>query len=82
MQAPNRNAATSRSLIMRILVRSWEYRYPRFLGGVRLAVGILLIFLGAVLCGTGFWWGALLMVIGALTMVVAGLLFVLVTSSA
>jgi hypothetical protein len=57
---------------MRILVRSWKYSYPAATAGVRAAIGILLILIGITLCATGFWWGALLMVIGALTMMVAG----------
>jgi len=82
MQAPNHDAARSRALIMKILVRSWEYRYPRFCAGARVAAGILVILIGAILCGSGYWWGALLMAIGALAIIVAGLVFALVTTPA
>jgi hypothetical protein len=82
MQGPNANVAAARALIRTILVRSWEYRYPRFLAGVRVTAGIWVIVVGAILCGAGYWWGALLMVIGALTIVVAGLMFTLVTAPA
>jgi protein-S-isoprenylcysteine O-methyltransferase Ste14 len=82
MQALKGNATPSRSWIMKLLVRRWESRYPRALARGRAAVGICLICLGAVLCGTGFWWGALMMVIGALVIVVAGLMFSLVSSAA
>jgi hypothetical protein len=82
MQASNANAAHSRSVIMKILVRSWEYSYPAATAGVRAAIGTLVILIGVILCVTGFWWGALLMLVGALTMMVAGLMFALVTRAA
>jgi hypothetical protein len=82
MQASNANIAHSRSVIMKMLVRSWEYRNPAVPAGVRTAIGILVILIGITLCATGFWWGALLILIGALTMIVAGLMFALVTRAA
>jgi hypothetical protein len=45
-------------------------------------VGAVVILLGAILCGTGFWWGALVIGLGALAIVVAGLMFALVTAPA
>jgi hypothetical protein len=82
MQRSNANTAHSRSVIMKTLVRSWEYRNPAAIAGVRTAIGILVILIGIALCATGFWWGALLMLIGALTLVVAGLMFALVARAA
>ncbi len=79
MQASNANTAHSRSVVMRILVRSWEYSYPAAFAVVRAVIGAVVILIGLVLCVTGFWWGALVMVIGALTLMVAGLMFALVT---
>jgi hypothetical protein len=67
---------------MKTLVRSWEYRNPAVIAGVRAAIGFLVILIGITLCATGFWWGALLMLIGALTLVVAGLMFALVARAA
>jgi hypothetical protein len=55
MQARNEDTAHTRSLIMKILVRSWEYRHPRAWASVRAAGGIFVIFIGAILCSTGFW---------------------------
>lgn len=81
MQARNADTAHTRSLIMKILVRSWEYRHPRAWASVRAAIGIFVIFIGAILCLGGFWWGALLMLIGALVIIVAGLMFALVTAA-
>jgi len=82
MQASNPNAAHSRSVVMRVLVRSWEYSHPVAAARVRAVIGILGILIGIALCAGGFWWGALLMLIGALTMIVAGLMFALVTRAA
>lgn len=82
MQAPRRNSDPARSLIMKILVRSWEYRRPRVWASMRAAAGTSVIVIGAVLCGTGYWWGALMMGIGALAIIVAGLMFALVTATA
>jgi hypothetical protein len=82
MQALRASAAPSRSWVMKILVRRFEYRRPRALARARAAIGILVIFLGVLLCVTGYWWGALLMLVGALVLVVAGLMFALVSSAA
>ncbi|MGH3231357.1 MAG: hypothetical protein ACRDOA_22725 [Streptosporangiaceae bacterium] len=67
---------------MKVLVRSWEFRRPRLIARMRVAAGSLAILIGAILCGTGFWWGALVMGLGALGLVVAGLMFALVTAPA
>jgi hypothetical protein len=80
MQARYGKNARARSLVMRALVRSWEYRNPQVLASVRSVVGGGVILLGVILCGVGCWWGALVMAVGALTIVVAGLMFALVTT--
>ena len=49
MYAPADNAPSSRSVLMRFLVRSWEYRRPRFWVGVRFACGIFNVVLGVFL---------------------------------
>ena len=71
MQAPNDDATLRRPLIMRILVRPAAYRYPRAYGGVCLAAGLWVLFLGVILCAYGFWWGAALIAVGALELWVA-----------
>jgi hypothetical protein len=81
MQARYGNNA-ARSLVMKALVRSWEYRHPRVWARLRAVAGAVAILVGAILCGTGFWWGALVMGLGALAIVVAGLMFALVTTPA
>jgi hypothetical protein len=43
MYAPYEEAARSRSLIMKILVRKWDYRYPRVFVGVHFAAATLLL---------------------------------------
>ena len=80
MQAPNGNVAHQRALIMKILLRSWDYRHPQASAGVRAAIGIVVIVIGAILCLTGFWWGALVMLVGALVIIVAALMFALLSS--
>jgi signal transduction histidine kinase len=49
MSAPADNVLPPRSVAMRILVRSWEYRRPRLAIGIRLASGIFNVVLGVVL---------------------------------
>ena len=49
MYAPNDNARSSRPVLQRFLVRSWEYRRPRLWVGVRLACGIFNVVLGVLL---------------------------------
>jgi signal transduction histidine kinase len=56
---------------MRILVRPAAYRHPRAYGGVCLAAGLWVLFLGVILCAYGFWWGAALIAVGALELWVA-----------
>jgi hypothetical protein len=42
------------------------YRHPRTIGTVEVVVGVWLVVLAAILCGTGYWWGASLFVLAAL----------------
>jgi len=71
MRAPNDDATPRRPLIMRILVRRAAYRHPRAYGGACLAAGLWVFVLGVILCSYGFWWGALLIAVGALELWVA-----------
>jgi hypothetical protein len=80
VQAEYGSNAGTRAWVMNVLVRSWEYRRPRLFASLRVVAGSLTILVGAILCGTGFWWGALMMGLGALALVVAGLMFALVTT--
>ena len=59
--------APSRSVLMRVLVRSWEYRRPRLAMGVRIACGIFNVVLGVVLLASpGPWaWLAAIPLAGA-----------------
>jgi hypothetical protein len=59
MYAPNDNARSSRSVLMRFLVRSWEYRRPRLWVGVRVACGIFNVVLGVLLLASVRWLGPL-----------------------
>ena len=49
MHAPAEKVTPSRSVLMRFLVRSWEYRRPRLWVGVRVACGIFNVVLGVLL---------------------------------
>ena len=49
LHAPGDKVTPSRSVLMRFLVRSWEYRRPRLWVGVRVACGIFNVVLGVLL---------------------------------
>ena len=49
----------SRSVLMRFLVRSWEYRRPRLWVGVRVACGIFNVALGVLMLASVRWLGPL-----------------------
>jgi hypothetical protein len=65
MHAPTGNAAPPRSVLNRLLLRSWDYRHPRVWAGVRYAVGIWLVFLSGLLLSDGYLWATLLLVAAA-----------------
>ena len=44
----------------------WERRHPRLIVRVRVAIGIWLLAVGAILLGDGYWWGVLMVVPAAL----------------
>jgi signal transduction histidine kinase len=49
MRAPADNVTASQPVLMRFLVRSWEYRRPRLWVGVRVACGVFNVVLGVLL---------------------------------
>ena len=59
MYALNDNAPSSRSVPMRFLIRSWEYRRPRLWVRVRVACGIFNVALGVLLLASVRWLGPL-----------------------
>ena len=59
MYASNDNAGSSRSVLMRFLVRSWEYRRPRLWVCVRVDCGIFNVVLGVLLLASVHWIGPL-----------------------
>src|SRR5450631_2141064 len=71
MYAPSDDSAPPEPLIMRILLRPAAYRHPKAWGRVCLAVSLWLFFLGVILCSYGFWWGALVIAVGALELWIA-----------
>jgi signal transduction histidine kinase len=66
--------APSRPVLMRVLVRSWEYRRPRLAVGVRIACGIFNVVLGVALLASIPWAGPLGW-LGALPLAGAALIF-------
>jgi hypothetical protein len=59
MRAPNDNVHPRRSILMRLLIRSWEYRHPQAWLAFRLVCGLWNLFLGALLLSYGYWIGLL-----------------------
>jgi hypothetical protein len=59
MPAPADNVALTRSVLMRVLVRSWEYRHPRVWVSVRMACGLFNLGLGILLAAYARQLGAL-----------------------
>jgi hypothetical protein len=59
MYAVNDSTPSSQSVLMRFLVRSWEYRRPRLWVGVRVGCGIFNVVLGVLLLASVRWLGPL-----------------------
>jgi signal transduction histidine kinase len=59
MDASADRVIPSRSVLMRFLVRSWEYRRPRLWVGVRVVCGIFNVALGVLLLASVRWLGPL-----------------------
>jgi hypothetical protein len=74
MYALNDSAPSSPSVLMRFLVRSWEYRRPRLWVGVRVACGIFNVVLGVLLLASVRWLGPLAW-LAALPLAGAALIF-------
>jgi hypothetical protein len=74
MHATTDNVTPSRSVLMRFLVRSWEYRHPRVWVRVRFAAGIWNLFLGVFLLAYAYQLSPLAWV-AALPLAGAALLF-------
>jgi hypothetical protein len=62
------------SVLMRFLVRSWEYRRPRLWARVRIACGIFNVVLGVALLASVRWLGPLTW-LAALPLAGAALIF-------
>jgi hypothetical protein len=59
MHAPADNVPSSQPVLMRFLVRSWEYRHPHVWARVRAACGIFNVVLGVLLLASVHWLGPL-----------------------
>jgi signal transduction histidine kinase len=74
MHAPADNAPAAQPVLMRFLVRSWEYRRPRLWVGVRVACGIFNVVLGVLLLAAAGRLGPLT-ALAALPLAGAALIF-------
>ncbi len=74
MRASADNVPPSSPVLMRFLVRSWEYRRPRLWVGVRVACGIFNVVLGVLLLASVRWLGPLTW-LAALPLAGAALIF-------
>ena len=74
MHAPAVNVPAAQPVLMRFLVRSWEYRRPRLWVGVRVACGIFNVVLGVLLLASFHWLGPLTW-LAALPLAGAALIF-------
>jgi hypothetical protein len=74
MQAATKDVYCSQPLLMRFLVRSWEYRHPQVWVRVRLACGVFNLGLGVLLLASGPWLGSFAW-LGAIPLAGAALIF-------
>ena len=74
MYPPNDNTASSRSVLIRFLVRSREYRNPHLWVRVRVACGVFNVALAVLLLTSGHWLGPLAW-LGVLPLAGAALIF-------
>ena len=74
MYTPNDNVPSSRSVLIRFLVRSWEYRHPHVWVRVRVACGVFNVVLGVLLLASAHWLGPLTW-LAALPLAGAALIF-------
>jgi hypothetical protein len=49
MRTSDENAVPRRSILEKLLVKKWEYSFPRFFLGLRLAIGVILVAVGILL---------------------------------
>ena len=80
MRAPTNNVNPRRSVLMRFLIRSWEYRHPQAWLAFRIICGLWNLFLGAVLLSYGYWVGLVALAGSALIFWTARYIYVSVQS--
>ena len=74
MSAPADSSPPARPVLMRLLVREYEYRRPRLYAGVRIGCGIFNVVLGVALLASIPWAGPLAL-LGVLPLAGAALIF-------
>ena len=74
MSAPADSSPPARPVLMRLLVREFEYRRPRLYVGVRIGCGIFNVVLGVAFLASVPWTGPLAL-LGVLPLAGAALIF-------
>jgi uncharacterized membrane protein len=74
MHAPTDSVPGSRPVLMRLLVRSWEYRRPQLATGMRVTAGVFNVAIGVALLAAAPWVGPLA-ALAALPLAGAALIF-------
>jgi hypothetical protein len=74
MHTPTDNVSPEQPALMKLLVRSWEYRHPRTWVRVRFGCGIWNLCLGILLLASGHWLGPFAW-LGVVPLAGAGLIF-------
>jgi hypothetical protein len=74
MHAPTDTVPRPQPVLMRLLIRSWEYRRPRLAIRVRVASGVFNVALGVALLAAAPWLGPLAL-LGAIPLAGASLIF-------
>jgi hypothetical protein len=59
MSTAHDSGPAPRPLFARLFVRSWEYRFPRVMWGLRFCGGPILVAVGLLLFAYDSWWGLL-----------------------
>ena len=55
MRPSGGNDVPHRSILEKLLVKKWEYSFPRFFLGLRLAIGVILVAAGLLCSRTPTW---------------------------
>ena len=80
MRPSDENAVPRRSILEKLLVKKWEYSFPRFFLGLRLAIGVILDAVGILLIPQTYL-GLLPLAFAALAFALGPCIYIKVTQS-